>query len=91
MKFWCHDQRELKALLAAEEVAHLRDNTIYAMEKSSLLTRVRNAEGREREASRVAAVRANLLTDIEVACQRAQRAGSHIAITEIFDVLDRRP
>lgn len=91
MKFWCHDQRELKALLAAEEAQHFQDMQVCAVDKSRLRSQARNADDRFRNAEKLVVSQAKLLTEIEVACQRAQRAGSHMAINEIFDILDRRP
>lgn len=79
MKFWCHHQRELKALLATEEREHLQDSRRAYIEKTRL---------RRDLAESAAATRSAKLTAVEVACQRAQRAGSHIAVAEIFAIID---
>lgn len=81
MKFWGHHQRELQALLAAEEEQHLQDTQRAYVEKVRLKRKLAEAES-------AAATRSAKLTAVEVACQRAQRAGSHIAVSEIFGILD---
>lgn len=84
MIFCRKSQRELLAILDAEKTAHLIDEQRAADYFRQTVRLNLNIDDLAKRATELQ----TKLTTIEVACQRAQRAGSKIAVSEIFSILD---
>lgn len=88
MKFWCHDQRELKAMLAKECDDHQADLT--RLNERLAHYRKRSIESRRvngRLTDDVCAM-GSKINQVRQFCELASERGSHVPIRTVLNILD---